>query len=199
MLRFKAPVALSAGLLAALLCSAPAHASIVQALDLDELVEQSDRIVLGTVVFAESYQRQDGTIATAYRILVERELRDDAPSEAEEPEVIVRVLGGSIGDIGMRVEGEPTFTEGERAVVFIRRGHGIAFRPVGMAQGVMRIRMEQGRETVFQSREGLMLVRRGPDGLLRQAKGALPHKQRLQVFLDRVRDVVRKKAEEASE
>ena len=166
-------------------------ASIVQALELPELVDQSDRIVLGRVVFAEAFRQADGTIATWYRVEVEQELRTDAPPRDEEPEVILQVLGGEIGDLGMRVEGEPRFSVGERAVLFMREGNQLAFRPVGMAQGVMRVRKKHGDEMVFQSREGMMLVKRGPDGLLRQSKGALPREERLKVFLERVQSIVR--------
>ena len=191
MLRFKVPLGWSAVLLATLITASSAHGSLVQALDLSELVAQSDRIVVGRVVLAEVFQRGDGSITTWYRVEVERELRSDAPTRDEEPEVIVQVLGGQIGDLGMRVEGEPRFSVGERAVIFMREGNQLAFRPVGMAQGVMRIRMDEGAETVFQSREGLLLVRRGPDGLLKRSPGALPRKERLDAFLDRVRTIVR--------
>ena len=173
------------------LSASPGSASIVQALELPELVDQSDRIVLGRVVFAEAFRQADGTIATWYRVEVEQELRTDAPPRDEEPEVILQVLGGEIGDLGMRVEGEPRFSVGERAVLFMREGNQLAFRPVGMAQGVMRVRKKDGDEMVFQSREGMMLVKRGPDGLLRQSKGALPREERLKVFLERVQSIVR--------
>ncbi len=194
MLRFRALLGLCAVLLAALITASPANGSIVQALDLSELVAQSDRIVVGRVVLAEAFQRGDGTIATWYRVEVERELRGDAPTKDDEPEVIIQVLGGQIGDLGMRVEGEPTFSVGERAVIFMREGNQLAFRPVGMAQGVMRIRMDAGDETVFQSREGLLLVRRGADGLLKRSPGALPRKERLKAFLERVSTIVREQA-----
>lgn len=181
-------------LFAALIIASPANGSIVQALSLSELVAQSDRIVVGRVVLAEAFQRHDGTIATWYRIEVERELRTDAPTRDEEPEVIVQVMGGVIGDLGMRVEGEPSFSEGERAVIFMKEGSQLAFRPVGMAQGVMRIRLEDGDESVVQSREGLLLVRRGTDGQLKQSPGALPRKERLRIFLERVNTIVREQA-----
>lgn len=194
MLSFRVPLGLSGVLLAALMVASPANGSIVQALDLSELVAQSDRIVVGRVVLSEAFQRRDGTIATWYRIEVERELRTDAPTRDEEPEVIIQVMGGRIGELGMRVEGEANFSVGERAVIFMKEGNQLAFRPVGMAQGVMRIRMEDGDENVVQSREGLMLVRRGPDGLLKRSPGALPGKERLRIFLDRVSTIVREQA-----
>ena len=191
MLRFRVLLVSGVALACAWLSASPGSASIVQALELPELVDQSDRIVLGRVVFAEAFRQADGTIATWYRVEVEQELRTDAPPRDEEPEVILQVLGGEIGDLGMRVEGEPRFSVGERAVLFMREGSQLAFRPVGMAQGVMRVRKKDGDEMVFQSREGMMLVKRGPDGLLRQSKGALPREERLKVFLERVQSIVR--------
>ncbi len=199
MLRFSVSIGLGVTVLTALMTASPAQGSIVQALDLSELVAQSDRIVVGRVVFARAFQRGDGTIATRYRVEVERELRGDAPTRDEEPEVVIQVLGGQIGNLGMRVEGEPQFSVGERAVIFMREGTELAFRPVGMAQGVMRIRMDAGAETVFQSREGLLLVRRGSDGLLKRSPGALPQKERLEAFLEKVGAIVREQRAAADE
>jgi hypothetical protein len=183
-------------LLAALLLMAwpasPANGSIVQGLELAELVAHADRIVLGRVLFSESFRRPDGQLGTWHRIEVERELRGSAPGEHE---VIVETLGGEIGDIAMRVEGEPSFTVGERVLVFVRDGGPYtAFRPVGMGQGVMRVRMEQGVQTVRQNREGLMLMRRNTDGRLERTLGALPRKERLDVLLSKVRDIVEQSA-----
>ena len=179
-------------LLAVLVVASPANGSVVQALELQELVAHADRIVLGRVLFSESFRRPDGQLGTWHRIAVERELRGSAPDEQE---VIVETLGGQIGDIAMRVEGEPSFTVGERVLVFMRDGGPYtAFRPVGMGQGVMRVRTEQGVETVRQNREGLMLMRRNEQGRLDRSLGALPEKQRLDALLSKLRDIVEQSA-----
>lgn len=192
MLRLRLPAGLMGIVCAALLAAGPAHASIVQGLDLGELVANADRIVLGRVVFSECFQRSDGTLGTWHRIDVERDVRGNAGGDTE---IIVETLGGQIGDIAMRVEGEPSFTVGERVVVFIRGGGPYAaFRPVGMAQGVMRVRWKQGVETVRQSREGLMLVRRNAQGRLEKSLGALPQEERLDAFLERVRVLTKEDA-----
>jgi len=192
MLRFKLLPGLIGPVLAALVLvswpASPANGSIVQGLELQELVAHADRIVLGRVLFSESFRRPDGQLGTWHRIEVEREIRGHAPDEHE---VIVETLGGQIGDIAMRVEGEPSFTVGERVVVFVRDGGPYtAFRPVGMGQGVMRVRMERGVESVTQNREGLLLMRRNADGRLERSLGALPEKARLDTFLSRVRDII---------
>jgi len=179
-------------LLAVLVVASPANGSVVQALELQELVAHADRIVLGRVLFSESFQSPNGQLGTWHRIAVERELRGSAPDEQE---VIVETLGGQIGDIAMRVEGEPSFTVGERVLVFMRDGGPYtAFRPVGMGQGVMRVRTEQGVETVRQNREGMMLMRRNAQGRLERSLGALPDKQRLDALLSKLRVIVEQRA-----
>jgi len=179
-------------LLAVLVVASPANGSVVQALELQELVAHADRIVLGRVLFSESFQSPNGQLGTWHRIAVERELRGSAPDEQE---VIVETLGGQIGDIAMRVEGEPSFTVGERVLVFMRDGGPYtAFRPVGMGQGVMRVRREQGVETVRQNREGMMLMRRNAQGRLERSLGALPDKQRLDALLSKLRVIVEQRA-----
>jgi hypothetical protein len=192
MLRFKSLPGVIGALLMTLVMVSPADASIVQGLELQELVAHADRIVLGRVLFSESFQRPDGQLGTWHRIEVERELRGHAPDEQE---VMLETLGGQIGDLAMRVEGEPSFTVGERVLVFMRDGGPYtAFRPVGMGQGVMRVRTEQGVETVKQNREGLMLMRRNAQGRLERSLGALPEKERLDALLSKLQDIVEQRA-----
>ena len=192
MLSFKSPPGVLGVLLGALLLSAPADASIVQGLELQELAGDADRIVLGRVLFSESFVHANGQIGTWHRIAVERDLRGDAP---DEDEVMLETMGGQIGDIAMRVEGEPSFTIGERVLVFIRGGGPYtAFRPVGMGQGVMRVRTEQGVDTVRQSREGMILMRRNAQGRLERSLGALPEKERLDALLSKLQDIVEQRA-----
>lgn len=179
------------GVLAAVLWSSPSGASIVQALALDELVDGSDRIFLGRVAYSESFEYRNGQIGTWHRIVVERDIR----GTASEQEVLVETLGGAIGDLGMRVEGEPEFTVGERVVVFGHTdGELQAVRPVGMGQGVMRVRTEDGVDHVRQTRTGMVLMRRNAQGLLQKSDGALRGEERLDAFLSRVRTLCERKA-----
>ncbi|MGB5503476.1 MAG: hypothetical protein WBM75_13840 [Polyangiales bacterium] len=190
MLRFRLLPLLMGPITLALLSAAPADGSVVQGLELEELTAEADRIVLGRVLFSESFLRRDGQIWTWHRIAVEREIRGNAP---DEDEVIVETMGGQIGEIGMRVEGEASFQLGERVLVFVHGGGPYsAFRTVGMAQGVMRVRRAQGVDTVHQSREGLMLVRRDAQGRLKRNFGAVPQPERLDAFLSKLEDLAKK-------
>lgn len=187
MLRISLLYGLIAPVLGAFLFASPADGSILLGLELEELTAEADRIVLGRVLFSESFLHPDGQIGTWHRIEVEREIRGNA---ADEREVIVETLGGQIGDISMRVEGEASFRVGERVLVFVRGGGPYtAFRPVGMGQGVLRVRMEQGVETVRQSREGLMLLRRDAQGRLKRSLGAVPQPERLDALLSKLREI----------
>jgi hypothetical protein len=196
MLKFKSlPVFM--GVFAVFCLSSPADGSIVQALELDELVGQSEQILLGRVLFSESFQRSNGTLGTWHRIEIEQDLQGNATGERE---VIVETLGGRLGDVAMRVEGEPSFSVGERVIVFVRGGGDYtAFRPVGMGQGVMRVQREQGIDTVRQTRQGMVLMRRDAQGRLQKSLGALPHAERLDAFLSRLRTIVEQKAGGANE
>jgi hypothetical protein len=59
-----------------------------------------------------------------------------------------------------------------------------------MGQGVMRVRTEQGIETVTQSREGMLLMRRNAEGRLEKSLGALPAQEHLDAFLSKVRAII---------
>ena len=58
MLRFRLLPALLGPVLATLLTANPANASIVQGLELEELVAHSDQIVLGRVLFSATLSAQ---------------------------------------------------------------------------------------------------------------------------------------------
>lgn len=191
------PVVPRLGLLAAAawllaLYAVPADASIVQALTLDELVEESEQILVGEVLLTESFVRSNGTLGTWHRVRVERGLWGVPP---EDREVIIETLGGHIGDLAMRVEGEPTFEEGERVILFVRgAGPYTMARPVGMSQGVMRVSDEQGEPMVSQNQKEMMLVRRNAQGRLEKSLGALPRPVRLERFLQTVQGLIDQKA-----
>ena len=61
-------------LLAVLAVSNYANSSVVQALALQDLVANANRIVLGRVLFSESFRSPNGQLGTWHRVAVEREL-----------------------------------------------------------------------------------------------------------------------------
>lgn len=180
-----------AALVCTLVASTPADATILIALELQELIAESDRIVVGQVVWAEPIQIDSGMIRTRYRVLVEQDLRG-----SDDRELIVETLGGRIGRLGMRVEGSPSFSLGDRVVVFLDRDSDAVFRPVGMAQGVMRVEHEDGRNVVVPTQPGMLLVRPNAQGALVKSAGPLSGPEHLDAFLSRVRKIIETQREE---
>ncbi|MDB4986381.1 MAG: hypothetical protein JWN04_1559 [Myxococcaceae bacterium] len=164
-----------------------AHATLVEAVDLDALVKESDDVVLARVIKQWTQYDDKGRIVTDFQMQVERvEKGKSTPGSA----IIVRKLGGMIGDRGMRISGEPSFTDGEVVLVFGTRGKNTFLRPVGMGQGTMRVFEQGGERWVRSDAEGMTLVQRGSVG--NKARSAVPSPRKLEEVLSDVRDLVAK-------
>jgi len=97
-----------------------------------ELTDQASHVLIGQVNKVQSRWNENETlIYSNVEISVERYLKGDRQGR----EVTVRVLGGEVGDIGLWVSSEPSFVEGEKVQVFLRRDEGDGFRVVGGNQG----------------------------------------------------------------
>ena len=160
--------------------SRAAHASIVEALDLAALVEQSDHIITAVAVGNDAHRDPYGRIVTDVRVQVQTRLKGSS-----DPELMVRRLGGTIGEIGMRVEGEAVLEMGERYVLFLR-DRGDHCRATGMSQGAFHIETHGGRDMVMPGAEGLQLVSRD-GGRLMPANPPITTPSPLDEFASRVR------------
>lgn len=111
----------------------PAQATLFRGLTLEELSRTSQLIVLGTALEANSHWETLGgrrRIVTDTRVRVEDVLEKGSPDS----EVLVRTLGGTIGDIGALVPGEAVLNLDQRAVLFLSSQANVQ-RVTGMAQG----------------------------------------------------------------
>jgi len=137
-------------LLAALLMMAPAvaHAGSAIELGLAQLVTRANAVVVGTPVEARSlWEQSEGRwrIVTYHRVALERVVA----GKIEGSETWVRCLGGRVGDIGQRVEGEAVLPKGKRLLLFLSPRAEGGTRVVAMAQGVwMLVKGEDGIERV---------------------------------------------------
>ncbi|MBK7581979.1 MAG: hypothetical protein IPI67_17450 [Myxococcales bacterium] len=128
-----------------------ASASIARAVSLKELVRESERALIGTCLSAESrYESVGGRrrIVTHSRIRVEEALggADDAS------EVMLRTLGGRVGDIGQVVHGEAMLLIGEPAFLFLTNAGAGHWVVTAMAQGHFPIRSNaSGERRVYPS------------------------------------------------
>lgn len=182
------PAAFSSCLVASLAIVGVASATTIEALDMRSLVRESDHVVLATVIATEARYDHLDRIVTDATLRVDERMWGPA---REGQTIVVRRLGGVIGDLGLRVEGEASYEPGERVILFatMNRSAGV-LRPVGMSQGVMHVRHVEGAEAVMPGGDGLSLVQRGSDGQLRPAPGALAQPAPLDALLSQVRDLV---------
>jgi len=176
------------GLACLLVVCAPsaASATIIEAMSLDELVRGADAVALVTCVDERALRDQRNRIVTDYELRLDEVMKGSA---APGSHLTMRRLGGIIGDLGMRVEGEPSMQPGQRYVVFLRRlPGGGPLRPVGMSQGVMPVEETRGVLTVQPGAAGLSLVQRGAGGGLHPAPAALLHAESFERLRERVEE-----------
>jgi len=166
------------------------HATLVAAVDLDTLVRDSDEVVLAQVIKEWTLYDDKGRIVTDYQMQVERvEKGSSTPGAA----IIVRKLGGMIGEVGMKISGEPSFKVGEVVVVFASRGQKTYLRPVGMGQGTLRVFEQEGERWARSDAEGMTLVARDQKSV---AKAAVPAPRKVDELLLEVRGLVQQHAKQ---
>jgi hypothetical protein len=125
--------------LGALVAPAPARASMVRALDLAGLTAGSTRIVVGEVIATSSAFGEDRRrIFTTIEVQVAELWKGAMPSGGRFKFV---QLGGSVGDLELKVHGLPSFQTGDRAVLFLG-GEGLSSYLVGLGQGARPLRYD---------------------------------------------------------
>ena len=115
-----------------------ATASLVRAIDLPGLVAEADQIVVADVLSVHAaWDSQHRAIHTTVDVGVRESWKGSAAAEGR---LAIRQLGGTVGEIEMKVYGMPRFEKGERALLFLRRA-----QVVGMAQGKRSLRWANER------------------------------------------------------
>ena len=166
-------------ILPALLWSPAAQATTVKGLTLKQLANTAQIVVEGRVLRSEG-RLIGGMIVTEHRVAVKSCHKGTCKAE-----VVVRTLGGEVGDRGMYFEGAAKLRAGQDVVLFAR-ARGSALRPVGMAQGAFRL--EQG--FAVRQLRGLSLVKLSLDGVdsaTRQLHTTRGHLDANRVLPERVR------------
>ncbi len=129
-MRLLRSLALSLALCGAALAvpSPAAQASVSVAVYFEALVDRADAVAI-VVPIDQSSVWEGGRIVTYTRLKVERPVAGQPGTE-----VWVRTLGGSVGNIGQNVSGEPQFTDGQSSVLFLHKVDS-AFMVVERGQG----------------------------------------------------------------
>lgn len=162
------------------------HATLIRAMDLGELVASADAIVVGKVVSHQAaWDLQHRKIVSTIEIDVEEIWK--GPAVADRRMTIVQP-GGSVGDIEMTVLGMPTFTVGERSLLFLRGQR--QFQVAGMSLGKRTLAWNKtGKRWMVEAPTTDGVVEVGPSGTLRQAQRRAP------VPLNDLREQVRRAIE----
>jgi len=114
--------------------SEPARATLGRALSVDELARRSRHVLVGEALDAYCVWEELGSrkhIVTYTRVKASEIL---AGSDPGEPELLLRTLGGRVGDLGELVPGEAQLVPGQRSVLFAMPA-GSALAVTAMAQG----------------------------------------------------------------
>jgi hypothetical protein len=127
---------------AGLLLPHASEAAVFRALSLASLLGKSDHVLVVTALGSECRRVPMGgstRIVTDTRMRVVRSLGQQSTPDAE---LMVRTLGGIVGDRGEFVDGEATLPPNESAVIFVRRHENGLHGIVGMAQGHYPLRAD---------------------------------------------------------
>lgn len=116
--------------LAVALAPVAARATVIRPLTVAALADRADLVVRARVGEQWSDWAEDGRRIFTWTQLEVLEGWAGSPGDA----VVVRTLGGVVGDIGMRISGTPSFSTGAEVVVFLRERADV-FEVVGMSQG----------------------------------------------------------------
>jgi hypothetical protein len=137
---------------ALLALAAFARATTVEPPSFPELVAEADAIYRGHVTSVQA-RRVEGagggsTIKTFVTFAVERMLKG-----AEQPEVVLQFLGGTVGDDTLTVGGMPQFHVGQREIVFVQK-NGAQFCPlVRVMHGRYHVETDAASGREFVARE----------------------------------------------
>lgn len=149
--------AITAGAVTAFV-AAPARASLARAVRLEELTARSQHVFVGEPLDADSVWERVGQrrhIVTYTRV---RTLELFAGADPKQDELLVRTLGGRVGELGELVHGEAVLPLGQQGVLFVMPADG-ALAVTAMAQGHYPIARDQaGRERLQRSPHAAELV-----------------------------------------
>jgi len=117
-------------------CVTPAGA-VVAKKDLAQLGQEANSVITGKVIAIESrLDKDDGLINTYVTVRVREHLKGKPTAS----EVIIRVPGGEVGDMGLAVSDAPWFEAGEDVMVFLTPELKGAYSVVGWYQGKLTIK-----------------------------------------------------------
>src|SRR5262245_5200987 len=177
------------GLSLLLLClfTLSAKATTVVMLSDTELIVNSRLIVTGKVVSVMSAWDDAGSMISTYvEVQTDRALKGELPGTT----VVLKQLGGSVGEMGLRVFGQPVFAPGERVLLYLNTSQEGSLHVAHAFIGKFSVVTDAtGREFVERSSESS-----GVDFLSRSAGGEVTDRSPLDDYLDKIQQTLHREA-----
>jgi hypothetical protein len=166
-----------------------ARASVVQALSIEQLTSKADEILIAVPTEQRARRHEGGKlIVTDVSLRVESVLKGKSKVGKT---ARATVLGGTLDGVALQVPGEASFAIGRRVLVFLHRAQSSQdLRVVGMSQGVLALRDQDGTTMVMPGGQDAALVDRGASGTLEEAPAALQRPEPLTALVERIRALV---------
>jgi hypothetical protein len=101
---------------------------------LEQLSQEADIVVIGSVTRQVStWNRQYTAIVTDITVTIDEHIKGWHGAE-----VTFRIVGGIVGDVGMRTSNDPVFQDGDRVILFLQTV-GVLPTLVGHSQGAYMV------------------------------------------------------------
>lgn len=179
-------VALATVLAVGVHIEAPAEATILIKKNLEQLAAESELVVVGTIT-GKSCNWAHGFILSHHTLEVERTLKGKAPAQ-----LVLTEVGGTVGDMTMRIESAPTYEPGQRVLVTLKKGPMGYWRTLGWTQGRYAVSHNRASEQdIVRFTRGLEYVTKPWFGKDRVVE--------LEDFCDTFAELVEKAAKKAAE
>ncbi len=117
---------------------------------IEELTYEADSILIGKVKSMESRWNKDRTLIYTYVTISVREYTKALPNMKEVKEITVKVPGGEVGGIGLKVSDTPEFRKGEEVFLFLRIEELPIFKVAGLFQGKYTIEDGKAKNKVME-------------------------------------------------
>jgi hypothetical protein len=155
---------------AVLVVGGEAEASVARSIGMTALIQKSRSVVLGTPLAAHSEWAEIGgsrRIVTLTRVRVDEHI---ARSQPDGSEVLVRTLGGRVGDLGQLVHGEAELRANETCMLFLHEGEPGLSSVTAMAQGHYPL-VADSRGRWLKRSPGLAKLVMAPDAAVERLSG----------------------------
>ena len=158
------------------------------------LTAKSDAVVIGTVTGKECLWDEDGKfIITRGEVSCERVLKGDSALAGSV--IVVRHIGGEVGEIGLAVSDQPRLRTGARVLLFLRNLAGTdEFTLVGMDQGQYNVQPDEASGEDMVEAQARCVIVMSPPGEVRAASiKEREGKRSLAVFVAEILQAVERK------